>query len=99
MKCLVILSHLMSNTCELSSESIARCNLAFKLWSKEKFEFIVTLGWAYRKDCETPISDAVKTYILKNSQIKSESVISISSSRDTVGDAYYSLIFLKNSFA
>ena len=95
MKCLVVLSHLMSKDCELGIESIARSRLAIKRFVKDEYEFLITIGWAYRADCDTPISNVVKDFILENSDIDRHSIISISSSRDTVGDAYYCLEYLQ----
>ena len=95
MKCLVVLSHLMSQECELGAESCARARLAIDKFNADKFEFLITSGWAYRDDCETPISDVVKDFIIENSGIESDSVISLSASRDTVGDAYYCLEYFQ----
>lgn len=91
MKCLLVLSHLMTKECILSTESIARAELAIDLFKNDNFRFLITTGWAYRPDCDTPISEAFKDYILKNSIIKSDQIISSPYSRDTVGDAFFSL--------
>ena len=96
MKCLGVLSHLMSIDCRLDSESVARSKLAIEQFSKDEYEFLITIGWAYRADCATPISDVVKDFILKNSAINESLIISLTSSRDTVGDAYYCLEYLHN---
>lgn len=97
MKLLVVLSHLMSKNCELGKESAARADMAIKLFSCDQYDKLVTLGWDYRIDCDVPISDVVSDYILKNSDIKKASVIAINKSRDTVGDAVFSLDFFRSA--
>ena len=96
MKCLVVLSHLMSKDCELGVEAIARSLLAIERYANDDYEFLVTIGWAYRGDCDTAISNIVREFILTHSNIDHESVISLSSSRDTVGDAYFCLEYVQN---
>ena len=86
----------MSKDCELEVESIARAELAIDKFSCNEYDTLVTLGWDYRTDSTTPIADVVKHYILKNSSIKKSSIISITNSRDTVGDAFYCLDFFKD---
>ena len=98
MKCLVVLSHLMSEKGVLGVESLARAKLAIDIFKAGNFRFLVTIGWAYRSDCDIPISDVVRDYITQNSDIDSSSIISLPDARDTVGDAYFCLQFsqLKN---
>lgn len=98
MKCLVVLSHLMSKDCDLGKESIARSKLAIEYFSSGIYDFLITIGWDYRSDCSTPIADVVRTFILNNSKIDKSVIIPLTSSRDTVGDAYYSLDYLRDSF-
>ena len=96
MKYLLVLSHLMSKDCELGTESIARCMLAIERFANDKYDFLITMGWAYRVDCKTPISYVVRDFILANSEIDHQSIVTLSSSRDTVGDAYFCLEHLQN---
>ncbi len=93
MKCLVVLSHLMSQDCVLGDESVARAKLAIDSFNAENYAHLITIGWAYRLDCDTPISDVFRQYIVKNSDIDPSSVVSLPYSRDTVGDAFFSLKF------
>ena len=86
----------MSKNCELGAESIARAELAIEKFSYNEFDRLVTLGWDYRADCATPIADVVKDYIINKSDIDKKSVIPITKSRDTVGDAFYCLDFFKD---
>jgi uncharacterized SAM-binding protein YcdF (DUF218 family) len=96
MNLLVVLSHLMSRDCNLEVESIARADLAINKFYCNEFDTLVTLGWDYRADCTTPIADVVKNYILRNSFISRRSIVSITNSRDTVGDAFYCLDFFND---
>ena len=97
MKLLVVLSHLMSRSCELGEESVARANMAIKMFPCDQYDKLVTLGWDYRADCDVPIAEVVSDYILKNSEINKSSVIAIRESRDTVGDAIYCLDYFRSS--
>ena len=96
MNLLVVLSHLMSKTCELGSESVARAEMAIKLFSSDQYDKLVTLGWDYRADCDVPIAEVVSDYILKKTDIDSSFVMSVRESRDTVGDAVYCLDYLRS---
>jgi len=96
MNLLVVLSHLMSKNLELGNESIARSQLAIEMFLRNEFDKLVTLGWDYRSDCTTAIADAVRDYIIENSDIDASSIIAIKKSRDTVGDAIYCLDFFSD---
>lgn len=96
MRALVVLSHLMSKNCTLSVESIARTDLAIKKNSSETYDLLITIGWAYRCDCITPIADVVRRYIVDHSSIDERLIKSLKKSRDTVGDAYFCLEFFSN---
>jgi hypothetical protein len=95
MNCIIVLSHLMSKECVLNSESEARVKLAIDKFKTLNFRYLITIGWPYRTDCPIPISSVMRDYIVNNSDIKLNSIISIPLSRDTVGDAYYCLKFLQ----
>ena len=70
--------------------------MAIKIFSCNEYDKLVTLGWDYRVDCDTPIAEVVSDYIIKNSAIEKASVIAIRESRDTVGDSIYCLDFSCN---
>lgn len=97
MNLLVVLSHLMSKNCELGDESVARAELAIKMFSSSEYDKLVTLGWDYRDDCDMPIAKVVSDYIIKNSNIEESSIVTIKESRDTVGDAVYCLDYFHDS--
>lgn len=91
MKVLVVLSYLMTKDTILDVESESRAKLAIDKFSSNKYDCLITIGWAYRDDCTTPIADVVKQYILEKSFIDESSIIALTQSRDTVGDAFYCL--------
>jgi len=93
----VVLAHLMSKSCELGNESVARADMAIKIFSSDQYDKLVTLGWDYRADCDVPIADVMRDHILKNSDIDNSLIISVKESRDTVGDAFYCLDFFRSS--
>jgi len=96
MKVLVVLSYLMTKDTILDVESEARAKLAIDKFSSNKYDCLITIGWAYRDDCTTPIADVVKQYILEKSFIDESSIIALTQSRDTVGDAFYCLNWFHN---
>lgn len=89
MKCLVVLAHFMSREALLEAESVSRAQLAISAFKAGHFRYLVTTGWAYRPDCNIPISDAFKDYILENSDIAADEIVASPYARDTVGDAYF----------
>ena len=93
MKALVVLSHLMTKDGILEVESEARAKLAIDKFSSNKYDCLITIGWAYRDDSTTPIANVVKKYITEHSAIDEGSIISLTKSRDTVGDAFFCLEF------
>ena len=97
MNLLVVLAHLMSKDCELGDESVARADMAIKLFSSDPYDKLVTLGWDYRADCDVPIAEVVSNYIFKNSDIDNSLVMPVRESRDTVGDAIYCLDYFRSS--
>ena len=90
MKSILVLSHLMSKEGNLGSESIQRTELAINLFKTNEYNFIITSGWAYHPDCKDCICDVIKNYIIKKTKINSNKIITLSKSRDTVGDAFFS---------
>lgn len=95
MKSIVVLSHLMTKNGIPGNETKSRANLAIRLFNTDKFNYLITSGWAYRNDCDYRICDVVKEYILKSSEINSNKIKVLPHSRDTVGDAFFSLKFVK----
>ena len=96
MKALVVLSHLMTKDGILEVESEARSKLAIDKFSSKKYGCLITIGWAYRDDSTTPIANVVKKYIVEHSVIDEGSIICVTKSRDTVGDAFVFRIFCRS---
>jgi len=94
----VVLANLMSNKGELNAETKARCDLAAKLDSKLQSDIILLCGWAYRADCSLAIADAMKAYILTQSPGLAKKVVCQKISRDTVGDAIFTRLYLREHF-
>tara|TARA_B100000780_G_C21121993_1_gene454544 strand:+ start:1995 stop:2555 length:561 start_codon:yes stop_codon:yes gene_type:complete len=97
MKFIIVLSHQMDQNAKLGPESQARANLASDTFFNEKCDFILTLGWDYRLDSEIPIAYAFRSF-LENKGIPKEKIISDINSRDTVGDAIFSKIYLVKNY-
>ena len=89
MKFLTVLSHQMSVDCILNEESISRATLAIKIFKNNNYKLLITNGWAYRADCQIPISDVFANFIRSNSNIDNNKIVSNINSRDTVGDAFF----------
>ena len=96
MEVLVILSHLMNKKGILNNETVRRINKAIEICYERKIKLIMTNGWAYRKDNSNTIGRIVKNYILNNFKLENCKVLVNTKSRDTVGDAFFSRINLKN---
>lgn len=96
MEVLVILSHLMNKNGILNNETVRRINKAIEICYERKMELIMTNGWAYRKDNSNTIGKIVRNYILNNFKLENCKVLVNTKSRDTVGDAFFSRIKLKN---
>lgn len=93
MKFLVVLSHRMTKDGILEIESKDRAKLAIKKFLSNEYHCLITIGWAYREDCKKSIAEVIKQYISDNSLIDRNSIIALTQSRDTVGDAFYCLDF------
>ncbi len=80
----------MNKEGELNTESSSRMNLAIAAFNNLEAPYIVTCGWAYRNDTFITLADAMKTYAIKSHGIPSDSIVTETTSRDTVGDAVFS---------
>lgn len=78
----------------LNVESAARVDCAVAHASLDKSSIFLLCGWAYREDSEIAIADAMHRYIRKGYPSISTRVICQRTSRDTVGDALFSRIYL-----
>ncbi len=89
---IIVLGNLMDISGQLGKESCSRLDLAMDVFRKNKYSFIITCGWDYRDDSNIAIADAMKSYIVNNSHISDELVLTETNSRDTVGDAIFTKI-------
>ena len=94
---IILLAHLMSSEAVLNNESKKRANLAARLFSKLNDSIIITNGWDYRSDCSVTTADAFRLYLLNECSIPEEEIFCQRFSRDTVGDAVFSKLFLSKS--
>jgi uncharacterized SAM-binding protein YcdF (DUF218 family) len=88
---IIVLANEMDSNGILNTESALRANLAAKLMSELRVPYIVTCGWAYRKDSSILIANAFKSYLIEVG-VRSDSIIADIHSRDTVGDAIFTRI-------
>ena len=89
---IIVLGNLIDESGQLNQESCFRLDLAIDEFHKKKYAFVVTSGWDYRDDSNIAIADAMKSYIVNNSHISHELVLTETNSRDTVGDAIFTKI-------
>jgi len=90
----VILANLMDNHGNLNVESAARVDCAVAHDSYDDSPIFLLCGWAYREDSDIAIADAMHEYIKKRYPSISTRVFCQRTSRDTVGDALFSRIYL-----
>jgi len=90
----VILANLMNKYGRLNVESAVRVDCAVAHDSLGESSIFLLCGWAYREDSEIAIADAMHEYIRKRYPSISPRVICQRASRDTVGDALFSRIYL-----
>ena len=89
---IIVLGNFMDESGQLNKESCSRLDLAIDLFRKNKHAFIITSGWDYYAEYNIAIADAMKSYIVNNSHISHELVLTETNSRDTVGDAIFTKI-------
>jgi len=97
-KVTIVLANLMNSKGELNAESIARIDLAAKLDSEFRSDFIMLCGWAYRTDCPLTIAEAMNKYILSQYSELAKRAVCQDLSRDTVGDAVFTRLYLHALF-
>lgn len=90
---LIVLANEMDKDGVLNKESSLRASLAAKMAKDYKIPYVVTCGWAYRRDSDVKIADAFKSYIV-NLGVRAEQILTEENSRDTVGDAVFTRLNL-----
>jgi putative cell wall-binding protein len=86
---IIVLGNFMDKFDRLNEETCSRLNLAIEKFNNNQYSFIVTSGWDYHGKYDTAMAVAMKSYIVKNSDISYELVLTEENSRDTVGDAIF----------
>ena len=89
---IIVLGNWMDKSGQLNKESCSRLDLAIDVFRKNKYSFMITCGWDYRDDSNIAIADAMKSYVINNSDISHKLVLTETNSRDTVGDAVFTKI-------
>jgi len=89
---IIVLGNFMDDSGQLNKESCSRLDLAIDVFRKNKHSFIIASGWDYFAEYTIAIADAMKSYIVNNSHISHELVLTETNSRDTVGDAIFTKI-------
>jgi len=89
---IIVLGNWMDKSGQLNKESCSRLDLAIDEFRKNKYSYIVLPGWDYFSQYSVAIADAMKSYIVKNSDISHKLVLTEKNSRDTVGDAFFTKI-------
>jgi hypothetical protein len=95
---IVVLANLMTNKGKPNAETVARLDLAAKIDLELRSDVIMLCGWAYRPDCSLTIADAMKTYIQTQFPGLGERIVCQRLSRDTVGDAIFTRLYLRELF-
>lgn len=90
----IVLANLMSRSGVLNSETKARLELAARLEVNQPSHLLLLCGWDYRPDSGIAIADAMKSYLTACYPKLSAKAVCQRLSRDTVGDALFSRIFL-----
>lgn len=85
----IVLAHLMDEHLVLNDESRGRADAAIAVAVEHAATCVVTSGWAYRPDADTPIAEVMKDYITRHTAASGLVVIAETNSRDTVGDAVF----------
>ena len=81
-----------------NAETVARIDLAAALENKSQSSLILLCGWAYRSDSQINIADAMLTYLETKYPHLAAKALCQRISRDTVGDALFSRIYLEQLF-
>jgi len=88
--CIIVLANEMSSTGDLNNESFDRLRLACSKFFERESDKLITCGWDYRKDSNLFIGRVLKENAITLG-VPSSVIIEELQSRDTVGDAYFTL--------
>lgn len=91
---IIVLSNLMDRFGNLNKESQLRTSKAAEIYQINPKAYLITSGWAYRKDTELTIATAFKNHLEKEHKIDPNNIFCEHNSRDTVGDAFFTRLNL-----
>lgn len=93
---IIVLANSMDRLGNLNDEAIARLSVARSLWAEQKAPVIVTCGWAFIKDCDITLAEAMKAHAMKVMGLPENAILTEPISRDTVGEAVFTKRNLSN---
>ncbi len=89
---IIVLANHMDNFGILNNESRLRVNCAIDALSCNYASILITCGWAYRKDLNISIAEAMRKYAKTLYSSTNATILTEANSRDTVGDALFTKI-------
>jgi len=95
----IILANLMDQQGSLNPETISRICNALSYVATLDPQYIILCGWPYRADCSISIAKAMFNYIESNTSGLSHLLRCQTLSRDTVGDAVFSRIYIEQIYS
>ena len=96
MNVVVVLAHLMDQNGNLDMESKGRADVANNIFRDFNCNKIVVCGCDYREDLDISIASRLRQYLIAKHRIDPSLIIEDAKSRDTVGDAIFSRMALKD---
>ena len=95
MKALLVLGHYMAADGKVDQETASRLESAVRLHEEIDFQLILLSGWAYRQDSDISLADGMYSYMKTNHPSVAGLCYRQGLSRDTVGDAFFSRLFIE----
>ena len=87
----ICLSHDLSNNLNLTNEYKRRIHKSYKILKKTNSKYMVFTGGILENRSILPLSEHAYIYLKKNFSVKNIDILKESKSRDTIGDAIFSL--------
>jgi len=95
MKALLVLGHYMAANGQVDQETASRLESAVRLHKEIDFQLILLSGWAYRQDSKMSLAEGMYSYMKTNYSSVAGLCYRQELSRDTVGDAFFSRLFIE----
>ena len=93
---LIVLGNLMNELGEVNQITVKRLETAMLLEERNAHTMIIVCGWAYRQESTISLAQAMKMYISAHHPAVEMKVVCQDQSRDTVGDAVFSRIYIES---